>query len=173
MTDDATIIVDTEPSATVAAPAATPPTIPGVPAQTQATITRLKADPELAQYIVRELGYDTSGPEALALARKIELRSTTFEAALKYGIPEDKLPLISDATPEGIMQRAAALAPLLKQTPQDATPPADTAIGATPPAKSAGIPLPPVAPVSKIAPTGVKDALVEMFTANPLPKPEQ
>lgn len=170
MTDDAAIIETPE-----IQPAATsvPANIPGNPAQTQATVKRFKDNPAEAEYVFSQLGYDQTAKTALAEAQKARIESATYQAAVKYNIPEDKLALIADATPEGIMQRAAALAPLLKQSPQDAAPSADTATGAAPPAKSAGIPLPAVTLDANFPHTrqGIEDALIGKFAANPLPKP--
>lgn len=173
MTDDATIIVDTEPSATVAAPpapaAAPTPTIPGNPAQTQATVNRFKSNPEEADYVFSQIGYG----DALKEAKQGRLEIATLKAALQYGIPEDKLSLIADATPEGIMQRAAALAPLLPKPDNAAASAPEPNTGAAAPAKAAGTALPPVntAVSQRIEPTqaGIHAALVGMLSENPHP----
>lgn len=171
MSDDATIIADVQP-----VPAAEPvqpvPAIPGNPAQTQATVKRFKDNPAEADYVFGQLGYDQTAKQALDLARKNELRSTTFEAALKYGIPEDKLHLIADATSEGIMRRAADIGPLLKTAPTAATPDTGITSDATPPAKSAGVPLPAVQVPDRVPSSEreIANDLTAHFAANPLPK---
>ena len=167
MTDTDAAIIETP--ETPAAPPV-PANIPGNPAQTQATVKRFQANPAEAEYVFSQLGYDQTAKTALAEAQKARIESATYQAAVKYGIPEDKLGLIADTTPEGIMQRAAQLAPLLTkpasaETANQPVPAPD----ATPPAKSAGVPLPPVTTAGKIPPDGVKEALAQYFTANPMP----
>lgn len=170
MTDEATPSENVATAAPVASPT---PVVPGNPGQTQATVKRFQENPAEAEYVFSQLGYDQRVRQALDKANQAELRTAMLEAALEFGIPKDKMYLIEDTTPEGIMRRAPGVSELLKAqaaTPPGATPPTDIPTEATPPAKAAGLPLPAVSGENRLDMKDIRGSLAQYFTANPLPK---
>lgn len=165
MTDQPT--AETVETAPVAQPAA--PVIPGNPVQTEKAVEFFRKNEAALDYVVRQV----KGSEPAPAPAQSGVSPAEFEAlkmALKYQIPEDKLALIQDTTPEGVRQRAEQLAAILPK-PAPAAPVAEVQAPTETP-KSAGVPLPVAAVLNEVPKTreAINDYLVAKFAAEPLPK---